>query len=345
MPGSTDERAGSPAVLVRLARLGERHPLLADSLIAAASGTVSLALAVQPPQPGERPFDALGYVLTGAVTLTLVVRRRCPLGAALVYWLLWVVFVAAGYWPVVNAGGALLALYTVAASRSTRLTAVAAVLFAGVWVYAGSSSGQDALLTAIVQSGGWTAVVWRVGYTARQLAERNRRLALFTVELEREQRERAGRVIIDERVRLARELHDVIAHHMAVVSIHAGLAQYVLDGDRQAARNALVVVGEGVGEALREMRRMLNLLHTGPAGDSRDDAGSGGYLPAPGLDRLGELVDRVRAAGVPVEVRVTGPRHPLASGVDLCAYRVVQESLTNVLKHAQGARATVDVLY
>jgi len=329
-------------VLARLTLLAERHRLLVDVLAATVVTAVSLALAHQPQPPGTRSMDALGYALTVVVNLSLAARRRAPLVVLGLYVTLWTAYVEAGYWPVVNSSGAMYALYTVAASRSTRVTGGAAALFAAVWVFAGWRGGQDALWTAVAQSVGWSGVIWRVGYTTRQLAERNRQLALFTVELGRQQEERAQRAVTEERVRIARELHDVVAHHMSVVSVQAGLAEYVLDADRATARTALQTAQQASTEALQEMRRMLSLLSAElhEDGDGSDPTARP-YDPAPGLDRLDDLVGRVRAAGVPVEVIVGGVRRPLAPGVDLCAYRVVQECLTNVIKHAPGARTTV----
>ncbi|GAB3944544.1 hypothetical protein GCM10027614_34910 [Micromonospora vulcania] len=161
-------------------------------------------------------------------------------------------------------------------------------------------------------------------------------------QLEYEQEQRARRAVVEERVRIARELHDVVAHHMSVISVQAGLARYVLATDPQTARTALGTVLETSGEALDELRRLLSLLRLNVDGAGEE---SGSYAPAPGLDQLDELVQRVRAAGVRVEVTTTGTPRSLPPGADLCAYRVIQESLTNVLKHAPLAAATVALHY
>jgi signal transduction histidine kinase len=137
-------------------------------------------------------------------------------------------------------------------------------------------------------------------------------------------------------VRIARELHDIVAHHMSVISLQAGLAQYVLDTDLPTARKAITTVGDTSREALTEMRRLLDVLRV----DQDDD-----YRPQPGLAALDDLVERARSAGLPVDVVVTGDVRDLQPGPDLCAYRVAQESLTNVLKHAGPAKARIDVDY
>jgi signal transduction histidine kinase len=313
-----------------------------DVVLAASITGVSLLLGHENPAGGWRHLDALGYALTCLISLSTVARRRAPVSVLLFYCVLWAVYIGAGYWPVVNSCGALLLLYTVAASRPPRVTAVSAALAAGVWLYAGLASPQHSISSVVAQSVVFPAVIWKVGDGARQLADRGTQLAVSAERLRHEQEELARRAVVDERVRIAREMHDVVAHHMSVVSVQAGLARYVLESDPATARAALGTVLDTSGEALEEMRRLLAVLRIEP--DRPEDAGQF-YDPAPGLDRLGELVARVRAAGVQVEVQVTGAYRALAPGIDLCAYRVIQESLTNVLKHAGAASAKVRLHY
>ncbi|ROP33567.1 signal transduction histidine kinase [Couchioplanes caeruleus] len=325
----------------RISTLGERHPLLLDAVLAAATAVVSLALARQHP-PGEwRLMDGLGVALTCLASLTLVARRRAPMAVLLGYGALWCAYVTAGYWPVVNSAGALLTLYTVASLRPPRVTLAAALLTAAIWVYAGLVGHSDAFLTILGQSIVWTGVVSWFGSRARLLAERGRRLERLTMLLRRDREERARRAVVNERVRIARELHDVVAHHMSVVSVQAGLARYVLYSDPRTSHAALDTVLDSSGEALGEMRRLLTVLRVDPEESEGDDP----HGSAVGLDHLDDLVNRVRRAGVPVDVVVVGaPRH-LPSGLDLCAYRVIQEGLTNVLKHAGRASVTVTLRY
>ena len=139
--------------------------------------------------------------------------------------------------------------------------------------------------------------------------------------------------VVAERERIARELHDIVAHHVSVIVIQAGAALRAIDRRPEAARTAIEAVERTSREALADMRRMLGIL-----GDGAPTA-EGALAPMPGLDRLGQLVEEVRVAGLPVELSVQGERRPLDAGVELSAYRIVQEALTNVLKHARGARA------
>ncbi|GIH17663.1 sensor histidine kinase [Rugosimonospora africana] len=289
-----------------------------------------------------RPFDATGYVLTATVNLLTFVRRRVPVTALALYCVLWFLYIRAGYSPVVNSFGAMLVGYTVAASRPRLVAMAGAAAGAGIWLYGGLLDPNSSTPFVVVQSIVLSAIVWKVGDCARELADRGTQLAVSAAQLRRDQEELARRAVIDEQLRIARELHDVVAHHLSVVSIQAGLARYVLESDPVTAGEALGTVLDTTGEALEELRRLLAVLRTGTQlAEDRSEA----YRPAPGLGQLSELIGRMKAAGVPVEVRVTGTPRALPPGADLCAYRVIQECLTNVLKHAAGASAFVDLHY
>ncbi|MET7314553.1 sensor histidine kinase [Streptomyces thermoviolaceus] len=333
------------------------HPRAADGLTALAPAAVACLLGAEAATQGWPPLDAPGWTLVALANLPLVLRGRAPVAVFLFVHLCWAVYVSLGHWPVVNSPAAMVAFYTVAVARPTRITAGCAALLGGVWVYAGAVSDSDAMPAVVGQAIAYPLVIWRFGHSARRTAE-------LTERLRAEQAERARREVAEERVRIARELHDVIAHHIAVINVQAGLARYVVDSDTRTAREALGVIGTTSGEALTELRRMLGLLRADEAaGETRKDdpAGETGHRgpgapetaaesgaaaePAPGLDRLHDMIDRIRAGGVRVEVTVEGEPRPLPSGVQLCVYRVVQEALTNVLKHAHGARAAVRLVY
>jgi signal transduction histidine kinase len=179
--------------------------------------------------------------------------------------------------------------------------------------------------------------VWLIGDNLRTrrayLAQLNERAML----LEREREEQAARAVTEERSRIARELHDVVAHHVSVMVVQAAGARSVIDRDPGEAAAALSAVESTGRQALVEMRRMVGVLRTGRWEDSRS--------PLPSLDRLDELLAQVREAGLPVELSVEGERRSLPAGVDLSAYRIVQEALTNSLRHAGKATSRVRLRY
>ncbi len=174
---------------------------------------------------------------------------------------------------------------------------------------------------------------WVLGRVGRGRARLTAELRARTEQLERERAERERDAVARERVRIARELHDVVAHSVSVMVVQAGAARSVLDRDPDASVRALGAVEATGREALTEMRRLLGILR--PDGEDAD------HSPQPSLDRLGALIARSRDAGLDVELRVEGQAGPLAPGVDLTAFRLVQEGLTNALKHGGPARARV----
>ena len=192
-------------------------------------------------------------------------------------------------------------------------------------------AGPDAL-QSLLQTDLILFVAWLVGDAARirQLYAEN--LAERARLVEREREERTRRAVLEERERIARELHDVIAHHVSVMVIQAGGGLSAIATRPGDARSALESIATTGRLALTDMRRMLGVL-----GEAETQE------PMPGLDRLDDLVAQVRLAGLPVELSVEGERRRLDPGLELSAYRIVQEALTNSLKHAQGGRAQVVV--
>ncbi|MFD6474534.1 sensor histidine kinase [Streptomyces anulatus] len=160
----------------------------------------------------------------------------------------------------------------------------------------------------------------------------------LVVQAELTAEERARRTLLEERGRIARELHDVVAHHMSVISIQAQVAPHLVEHPTEELRENLTGIRENALEALAELRRVLGVLRSEDA-----PAQSARHAPQPGLDRLDELVATVRSAGLAVTVSTTGAPRPLSPGVELSAYRIVQEALSNVMRHAPGASAGVTI--
>jgi signal transduction histidine kinase len=180
-------------------------------------------------------------------------------------------------------------------------------------------------------------IVWVVGFTlARKLAEADEaRERAARAEREREQRARAA--VAEERARIARELHDVVGHSVSVMTVQASGVRRLLRPEQEREREALLIVERTGREALAEMRRMVGVLRRPEDGPA--------LAPQPSLEHLGRLVEQTREAGLPVDLRVEGEAIELPAGVDLTAYRLVQEGLTNAIKHAQATRAEVVVHY
>lgn len=284
----------------------------------------------QRPLAGSRP---LAYWLLAAVYLPFVLRRRYPVAVLVSTAICIGTYFTLGYYHVPAVCGMFLALYTVASLRPRRVSVrcAAVSLLVLLWGTRLAEPGLGPLSVGFVTV--TTTVCWVAGDGSRRLRELTRQLRL-------EQEEKARRAVIAERIQIARELHDVIAHHVSVISVQTGLAGYVFSSDPPTARRALDTIGASAHEALDEMRRMLVVLRedgTAPAEEVPPEVS--------GLGRLDELVRRIGAAGVPVDVTITGTAYALPPGIDLCAYRVVQEALTNVLKHAPEARTTVRVHY
>ena len=161
--------------------------------------------------------------------------------------------------------------------------------------------------------------------------------------LERE-RESAARTAVDaERSRIARELHDIVSHNVSLMVVQAGAAREVLATMPDEAEAALEAVESAGRDTMTELRHLLGLLAPSQSGD--DEPYDAGLAPQPSLSRLSALIDRVAFAGLPVDVRISGEPRPLPPGIDVTAYRIVQEALTNALKHGEGVKAEVTVRY
>jgi signal transduction histidine kinase len=312
----------------------------------------------------RRPALMLGVLLAGSVVVTTLAG---PEVSTLTYFL-----------PVAYV------LYLVAATYEHRRAAVRVLIAVFATLLADAVllhlTGAIAPSGALVSAALCVAVAWFTGYTVRQ----RRRYAL------RLQDEAASKAVAEERLRIARELHDVVAHSMSVIAVQAGYGQYVIDTQPADARNALGAIQATSREALEEMRRMLGALRQAdetdqreaaragsepgteaghPAGDAPGDAGpapqapgssapqapgssapqapgsSAPLSPAPGLAELDRLISRTARAGVQVDVTRLGQPRDLPASIDLSAYRIVQEALTNVVKHARTNSCRVLIGY
>jgi signal transduction histidine kinase len=224
--------------------------------------------------------------------------------------------------------------YSVAAGTTEARAAVGGVAMVGVqWWQEWQQHGSDYLFVVLVFGGAWV-----LGRLVQQWQGRARQAEL-------NQEERARLAVAEERARIARELHDIVAHGVSVIAVQADAAEAVLSRDPERAREPIDVIRRSSREVLDEMRRLLQLLRM--ADPQGEPAVSGSSAPQPGLDQLAELVASVAAAGLPVTLadrRTDTTPTPVPSSVGLSAYRIVQEALTNVLKHS-GAVATTVTLW
>jgi signal transduction histidine kinase len=178
--------------------------------------------------------------------------------------------------------------------------------------------------------GAWFLVVLIAAEVARVRRDR-------VIQVERSREEEARHRATEERLRIARELHDVFAHNISLINVQAGVALHLMDQQPEQARSSLTAIKEASRDALRELRSTLGVLR-----QVDEDAPR---APAPSLSRLDELTTGATAAGLTVDVRVTGARRPIPSGADLAAYRIIQEALTNIARHSDSSEAAVSVDY
>jgi signal transduction histidine kinase len=309
-----------------------------DALAGIAAAALAVAVLARADEPGFHPPDLLSWLLTGLGAGALAWGRQAPMAAV----------VAAGGCAVVlglrddHVDGLpfvlMLLLFSAGYHLASRSGAPAlALVLAGITVTAVSGSaglGPDALVQ------GWVLfiVAWWLGWLLR-----SRRAALLAVVdvAERQataERDRTALMIVEERLRIARELHDVLAHSVSVISVQATVGEHLSVRDPAAGRAALATIGEVSRSTLQELRQILTLLRdSGPTGAADD--GHAPEEPARSLADLDDLIETFRATGLQVRATTHGAPRSLSSSAELCAYRIIQEALTNTLKHANADSA------
>ncbi|GAA2298507.1 sensor histidine kinase [Streptomyces kunmingensis] len=288
-------------------------------------------------QSGRTDLDAYGRLLLLAGCLLLLWRHRHPVTVAFGTAVCATVYLGCGYpYGPVFLMVALGCFAAIVAGRRRAAWCAVGLFWLGHllvthWLYARlppstdgpGSWGQEGVVAA------WVLAVVAVAELTRVRREQG--------EQKRVERERAARRRADEeRLRIARELHDVLAHSISVINVQAGVGLALLDSDPEQARTALTTIKEASKEALGEVRQVLDTLRA---------PGDAPRAPAPGLDRLPELVEQAAGAGLTVDVRTDGKRPALPPGADLAAFRIVQEALTNVVRHSGSRRARVQLHY
>jgi signal transduction histidine kinase len=298
-----------------------RRPPRNDVLLALALAIPSLAQVLLVPIAPR----AVGVLVALGSTLPIAWRRAHPAGAAVAGTLIWLVptdgYVYLGY------VAAFILFYSLAAHEPDTRRVIAVTAF-GLVVTVVTTAMRSEVVGELFGALSAVAAPAIAGRVVRRLRELNSLLRH-----ERALAERAA--VVEERSRIARELHDVVAHGISVIAIQADAAEAALDRDPELARAPLATIRRSAKSSLEEMRHLLGVLREG------DDGGE--LAPQPGLGELDALIAHARAAGVDVSVEIDGEPRELAPGLDLSAYRIVQEALTNVRRHARGAPARVRV--
>jgi signal transduction histidine kinase len=323
--------------------------------VAPASRTIVLRGATYipgPPHSQPHLLAVLSWALAGVVATTapLAFRRTYPTAAFAVT--LVALIVTSSYATAITVGAAIFAAYSAVAyskyRRTTRLALLAGAVIISV-AYPEATAQVAARYTPVLVLLPTVAVASMMRMWRQRAADSAERLRLAQAAHEAEKR----RAVALERAAIASELHDVVTHNVSVMVVQAGAARRVLEGtpgeapaagEAHLAREALLAVEASGRSALTDLQHLLGLL--APADEpAAASTGPGELSPQPGLDQVPALIDRVRAAGLEAKLSVTGTRRVLPGGLDLAAYRVVQEALTNVLKHAGPARTDVHVEY
>ena len=320
-------------------RLSTVGPWALDALLALAAATAGVLILGSMLPPGSvGPRTAAAYALVVAHSLPIALRRRFPL--PVLAWALatGLAFASLGLNLVPLGLSILVYVYSVASlcPRRVSLAGLAATeaMIILVFLARPEALGDRSSLLGDCLA---VAAAWWLGDGTRRRQEAAVAASQRAAELERAREELARTAVVEERLRIARELHDVVAHSMSIIAVQSGVGAHVLDSQPEEARKALAAVEATSRQALTEMRRLLGVL--------REVEPSGSLAPSPGLAEVDGLAADVARAGARVEVRIEGTRPELPLGLDLSAYRIVQEALTNVVRHAGPATARVCIRY
>ncbi|NDU71536.1 sensor histidine kinase [Actinomadura sp. DSM 109109] len=309
-------------------------PLAQDGLLAVAMALfLEVAVAIT---PDAGPLD---FAVAAAGALALVAWRRAPLVALVASAACMLALAAHVRTGPPAAFPVILAVFAAfrAGHRLATVLVGAAFLGAGLMVGLPTADGSLHELQSLSLLVGWFVAAGVAATVTRHRQAYLEATEQRAAEAERTREEAALRRAGEERLRIARELHDSLTHSISIIKVQAGVAVHLARRRGEDVPPALLAIQEASGDAMRELRATLEVL--------RDDDRSGGGSRASGLDRLGDLVERARSVGLPATVEVTGTRRDLPGEVDRAAYRIVQEALTNVSRHAGGAAAAVRVEY
>jgi signal transduction histidine kinase len=327
---------------VSRAALRERWAMIAprrDDILLGAAFAIAISINLLTTKEYDGTAEGNVALLT-LMCVPIAFRRTAPLGACIAFGAVAIVQTAIqqplpdlilaipALWLMLYSGAAFAPSTRIAAG--VLVTGVTTVLVVGAMY---DPDFQDIFFPVVF----FAVAPWLAGRAVGHRSALARELQEKATRAEHERERRAEEAVADERTRIARELHDVVAHSVSVMVVQAGGARRIVERDPERAREAAVLIEQAGREALMEMRRLLGVLRKG----DEDLA----ITPQPSMARVDSLVERARAAGLPVELTVEGTPAKLPAGVDLAAYRVIQEALTNTLKHAGPAPTRVLVRY
>jgi signal transduction histidine kinase len=327
-----------------------KNPLIGDSLltlvlVVSAFFNLRALWGMEPPSV----HLVLAIALVALMIIPLIWRRIVPAGVVLISTvaavILQILNILEGNFTVIVLSIAIfsIALYGGTKRKFVFITSIAVITAAQVFRlvfndgFVLMSNATLFYLTNVI----WNLIIflaiWWFGNTLRLSREQARQLKESTEQLRRERKENAHRAVVDERIRIARELHDVLAHHVSVMGIQAGAARQVLKQYPEKALNALNLIETSSRQAVTELYSLLGLL--------RDEKQVEKFTSQPGLQQLDKLITDMQNSGLQVEIKTEGENREIPEMVDLSAYRILEESLTNILKHARATKATIHINY
>lgn len=335
----------------RLYELLRRHPTAVDGFGALVLLVLSFGFLTAPMEEGWQGNEVAAALVAPALSAVVLLRRRWPQRMLLLGFLTGLAQIAFDVPALPGNWAFLVIVYTIASlpPRTPARLALGGCLATPVVVTlrwpenSGEHDTTNAVLSTIFLTIAF-CLAWVLGDSVRTRKAYYAELEERANRLEREREREARMAVVAERARIARELHDVVAHNVSAMVVQADGAAYVLDSSPEQTRSALHTISGTGRQALTEMRRLLGVLRSEEAGTT--DRALENYVPQPGVEQLADLVDQVRETGLPVDFGIEGTPRPLPRGVELTAYRIVQEALTNTRKHGgHGVVATVRLTY
>jgi signal transduction histidine kinase len=287
--------------------------------------------------PRLEPGDPLSVAATAVAGFSLIWRRSRPAASLSVFVSCCLIVTLSDHYIGLLSVLLLFSLYSLAAHGRRRDAVVGLIVCLLSFIGLAALDVPDLGTSDLLQACALLVTAWAVGDAIRSRRTQQAQRLHGAEQEAATAREQAARAVVEERLRIARELHDVVAHSMSLIAVQAGVGAHVIRSDVSAAEHALEVIADTSRKALTQTRSMLGLL--------REAETAVAAPPLPTIDDLDELVEDVRQTGIDVALTIDGPARPLDAGIELTAYRIVQESLTNVVKHSSARQARVRVTY